>query len=309
MGILEGKVAIVTGGGRGIGREHCLELARQGAAVVVNDPGVGVHGEASDERPADAVVAEIEALGGRAVANFGSVANWDDCAALVEQAVDTFGCLDILVNNAGIVRDRMITSMNESDFDAVIAVHLKGTFSMTKHACDHWRARAKRGEAVTGRIINTTSGAGLLGNIGQAAYSAAKGGITSLTLVTALEMDRYHVTANAVSPVALTRLSATVPGLADAEGSDAWSPMHPGNTAPVVAYLASDAAAWITGQVLRVDGNRVQRVQGFQVQPDGFTASSGERLAAGELDVGLRRLFGAFPAGVNTASMVTGTKT
>ena len=208
MGLLDGRVAIVTGGGRGIGREHCLELARQGARVVVVDPGVGVRGEVTDEDPADQVVSEIRAMGGVAYAEKGSVADWSTCEQIVTAAADHFGRVDVVVNNAGILRDRMITSMSEDDFDAVIAVHLKGTFQMTKHACDHWRSRAKAGEGSGGRIINTTSGAGFNGNLGQASYAAAKGGIIALTLTTALEMARYDVTANAVSPVARTRMSA-----------------------------------------------------------------------------------------------------
>jgi len=299
--MLQGRVAIVTGGGRGIGREHCLELARHGAAVVVNDPGVGVHGEGSEsgERPADDVVAEITAAGGEALADYSSVTSWDDCAALVQRAVAELGRLDVVVNNAGILRDRMITSMSEDDFDAVLAVHVKGTFSMTKHACNHWRAVAKAGGENCARVINTTSGAGMYGNIGQAAYGAAKAAIANLTLVTALEMGRYDVTANAISPVAATRMTATAG--ADATDHGEWHPMDPGNSSPVVAYLASEQSSWLTGQVLRVEGNVVRRAHTWDLEPGEYVATSGTRLDAAELVDGIRRLYGAMPRGLDAA--------
>jgi NAD(P)-dependent dehydrogenase (short-subunit alcohol dehydrogenase family) len=304
--MLQGRVAIVTGGGRGIGRNHCLELARHGAAVVVNDPGVGVHGEggAPGERPADDVVAEITAAGGTAIADHSSVTSWDECAAMVERAVAELGRLDVVVNNAGILRDRMITSMSEDDFDAVLAVHVKGTFSMTKHACDHWRSVAKAGGANCARVINTTSGAGMYGNVGQAAYGAAKAAIANLTLVTALEMGRYDVTANAISPVAATRMTATAG--ADATPSptgagDGWHPMDPANSSPVVAYLASEQSSWLTGQVLRVEGNVVRRAHTWGLEPGEYVGVSGARLDPGELVDGIRRLYGAMPAGLDAA--------
>jgi NAD(P)-dependent dehydrogenase (short-subunit alcohol dehydrogenase family) len=304
MGLLDGRVAIVTGGGRGIGRSHCLELAGHGAIVVVNDPGVGVHGEAAaadfGERPAEVVAAEIESGGGRAIADFGSVTEWDACAKLVQRAVDELGRLDVVVNNAGIVRDRMITSMIEDDWDAVIGVHLKGTFSMTKHACDHWRSVAKAGGTNCARIINTTSGTGLRGNVGQSAYGAAKAAIANLTIITALEMGRYAVTANAISPVATTRMTATVGAAAARAGDrDAWDPMDPGNSSPVVAYLASTASSWLTGQVLRVQGNVVRRYHTWDALPGEYVAAGGGRLDASELGDGLRRLYGAMPVGLD----------
>jgi NAD(P)-dependent dehydrogenase (short-subunit alcohol dehydrogenase family) len=303
--LLEGKVAIVTGSGRGIGRAHALELARHGATVIVNDPGVGVHGEGSDEDPAEVTVGDIEAAGGRAVAHRGSVVSWDDCRAVVELAAD-LGGLDIVVNNAGIVRDRMITSMNEADFDDVIAVHLKGTFNMTKHACDHWRARAKAGEATSGRIINTTSGVGFFGNVGQSAYAAAKAAIASLTTVTALEMGRYGVTVNAISPVALTRMTSTIPSMSDASLADGeFDPMDPSNSSPVVAFLASDAAGWLSGQVLRVEGNVLRRMLGSRVADGGYVAKKGGQLEAGEVLEAVQRMWGAIPAGLNTSAGVS----
>jgi NAD(P)-dependent dehydrogenase (short-subunit alcohol dehydrogenase family) len=298
--MLDGRVAIVTGGGRGIGRAHCLELARHGARVVVNDPGVGVHGEDAEEAPADAVVKEIESAGGVAIADHSSVTDWESCRALVQRAVDELGALDVVVNNAGIVRDRMITSMTEDDFDAVLAVHVKGTFSMTKHACDHWRAVAKAGSPSRGRIVNTTSGSGMYGNIGQSAYGAAKAAIANLTIVTALEMARYGVTANAISPVAATRMTATA-GAAHDDASG-WHRMDPGNSAPVVAYLASDASAWLTGQVLRVEGNVIRRARTWDLEPGELRSRTGERFEAEELGDGIRRLYGAMPAGLDAAA-------
>jgi NAD(P)-dependent dehydrogenase (short-subunit alcohol dehydrogenase family) len=297
--VLTGRVAIVTGGGRGIGRRHCLELARLGAHVLVNDPGVGLGGEgdavvAEAARPADDVVAEIVAAGGSAVADHSSVTSWDACAAMVAKAVDEFGRLDVLVNNAGILRDRMITSMSEEDFDLVVGVHLKGTFSMTKHVCDHWRAVGKAGGENCARIVNTTSGAGMYGNVGQAAYAAAKAAIANLTLVTALEMGRYDVTANAISPVAATRMTPN----ATRRECEEWDPMDPGNSSPVVAYLASEHSGWLTGQVLRVEGNVVRRARTWTLDQGEYVASSGARLDAGELVDGIRRLYGTMPAGL-----------
>jgi NAD(P)-dependent dehydrogenase (short-subunit alcohol dehydrogenase family) len=298
--MLDGRVAIVTGGGRGIGREHCLELARHGARVVVNDPGVGVHGERAEERPADAVVGEIVATGGTAIADHSSVTDWESCRAMVHRAVAELGGLDIVVNNAGIVRDRMITSMTEDDFDAVLAVHVKGTFSMTKHACDHWRAVAKAGGTSQGRIVNTTSGSGMYGNVGQSAYGAAKAAIANLTIVTALEMGRYGVTANAISPVAATRMTATAGATSDDAGG--WHRMDPGNSAPVVAYLASDASGWLTGQVLRVEGNVVRRARTWDLEPGELRSASGEQFDADELVDGMRRLYGTMPAGLDASA-------
>jgi NAD(P)-dependent dehydrogenase (short-subunit alcohol dehydrogenase family) len=239
MGLLDGKVAIVTGGGRGLGRAHCLALAAHGAAVVVNDPGAGLHGESTDQTPAEAVAAEITAAGGRAVADHSSVTDWQATEKLVGLAVAEFGSLDVVVNNAGILRDKMLFSMTEDDFDAVIAVHLKGTFAMTKHACAHWREQAKKGTGRGGRIVNTTSGTGLFGTAGQANYGAAKAGIVSLTTITALEMARYRVTANAISPIAHTRMTAGIPGVAVRnpvpEGPDGFDPQDPANASGLVA--------------------------------------------------------------------------
>lgn len=293
MGIarLDGKVAVVTGGGRGIGRAHCLELARHGAAVVVNDPGVSRDGSDSGESPAELVAREIIDAGGRAVANKGSVTDWSEAKGMVDQAVGEFGHLDIVVNNAGIVRDKLIVRMDEDDWDAVVAVHLKGTFAVTKHACDYFRKQSKSGVDVRGRIINTTSGAGLKGNPGQAAYSAAKAAIAGLTLTTAKEMDRYGVTVNAISPVAATRLSADV-----FNGEAAADPkLNPDRSSPVIAWLASDSAGWLTGQVLRVDGDVLIRMIGWAQQQHRYRARSAGKLDLTELDHAAGLLFGTKP--------------
>ena len=209
-GLCEGRVVIVTGAGRGIGREHALAFAREGARVVVNDLGVALDGTGGGAGPAQKVVDEIRAAGGAAVANTSDIADFADAAALVQTALDTFGALDVLVNNAGFVRDRMFFTTSEEEWDAVIRVHLKGHFAVTRHAADYWRSQSKAGAAVDGRIVNTSSGAGLMGSVGQSAYSAAKGGIAALTLVEAAEMGRYGVTANAIAPSARTRMTEEV---------------------------------------------------------------------------------------------------
>ncbi|WP_405866978.1 SDR family NAD(P)-dependent oxidoreductase [Streptomyces sp. NBC_00005] len=296
MGILDDKVAIVTGGGRGLGRAHCLALAEAGATVVVNDLGSGLHGESTGDSPADDVVTEITKLGGRAVANHASVTDWAATETMVADTVAEFGRLDIVVNNAGIVRDRMLFSMSEAEFDAVIAVHLKGTFALTRHACAYWREASKRGERVTGRVINTTSGTGLFGNQGQSNYGAAKAGIAGLTVLTALEMRKYGVTANAVSPIAATRMTEGLPVGTSQEAGDSFDPRDPANASGVVVYLASDAAAWLTGQVLRVDGNRLNRLQGWTIAGV-HPSQSGRALSYDELVDAVPQLYGVAPAG------------
>ncbi|WP_256790179.1 SDR family NAD(P)-dependent oxidoreductase [Frankia sp. AvcI1] len=301
--LLEGRVVIVTGGGRGIGRSHSLELAAHGATVVVNDLGVGVRGESSQEEPADAVVAEIEAKGGVAVRDTGNVTDWAAVRSLVANTVERFGRLDAVVNNAGILRDATITSLTEQDWDAVIGVHLKGTFALTKHACDYWRAESKAGRPVAGRIVNTTSGTGLAGNVGQAAYGAAKAGIANLTLTTALEGSRYGVTANCISPVAATRMTAGT-GLAQPGADEGFDRFDPANSSPVVAWLASERSGWLTGRVLRIDGNTVHPVDPWSVRR-GYSAARGGRLDAAELDAGLRVVLGTAPAGLAGLTIVS----
>lgn len=298
MGLLDGRVVVVTGAGRGLGRAHALTLAAAGAHVVVNDLGSALNGEGTGESPADSVVAEITAAGGSAVADGGSVSDWDSSAKILDHAVAAFGRLDAVVNNAGITRDKMIASCSEEDFDATIAVHLKGTYAMTHHAAKYWREQSKAGAPVSGRVINTISGTGMFGNVGQSAYGAAKSGIIGITLSAALELRRYGVTVNAISPVARTRMTegrlAEVP-----EGS--FDPVAPENASGVVAYLASAEAGWLTGQVLRIEGNRVVRMQ--QWTPDKSYAARGEHaITADELVDGMAILFGTAPTGVTTLS-------
>ena len=252
MALLENKVAIVTGGGRGLGRSHALALAREGAAVVVNDPGFTLAGTPSDERPADAVVREIHAAGGRAVANYADCADWAGAQSLVEDALANFGRLDVLVNNAGIIRDRMSFNMGEAEFDAVVRVHLKGHFAPSHHAAHYWRSEAKAGRPVSGRIINTTSEAGLWGNPGQVNYAAAKAGIVGMTLVMARELQSSNVTVNAISPRGATRFTGSVPGAEGQSERDAAMPVE--QVSPLVVHLASNAGGGITGQVFVVYG-------------------------------------------------------
>jgi NAD(P)-dependent dehydrogenase (short-subunit alcohol dehydrogenase family) len=294
MGPLDKHVVLVTGGGRGIGRAHCLELASRGAAVVVNDPGVDRDGSGGGGGPAADVVAEIKEAGGDAVAHTGSVTEWDDAADMVRTAVSTFGALTGVVNNAGILRDEMITSATEDAWDAVIAVHLKGTFTVTKHACDYWRAQSKAGYPVDAHVVNTVSGAGLWGNLGQSAYSAAKAGIASLTLVTALEMRRYGVAVNAVSPLAVTRMSAEFFG--DKRASD--PALDPACVSAVVAWLQSREASWLNGQILRIDGEKLIRIEGYTEAPQHYAARNGERLDFAEVGQAISWLWGTAPRGL-----------
>jgi NAD(P)-dependent dehydrogenase (short-subunit alcohol dehydrogenase family) len=267
--LLEGKVAIITGSGRGIGREEALLLARHGAKVVVNDLGAHFDGTGSaDVHPAQEVVNEIKAMGGEAVTNGESVSDFKGAKRIVECALDHFGKLNIVVNNAGILRDRMIFNMGEEDWDAVIAVHLKGTFAMSRHACEYWREEHKKGNVLNGRIINTSSDAGLLGNVGQANYGAAKAAVALMAIVMDTEMQKYGVTCNAIAPVARTRLTieatpstAAFMGKKVEEGK--FDVFDPRNIAPLIAWLASDDAASVHGEVFRVGGGTVWLMQGW----------------------------------------------
>jgi NAD(P)-dependent dehydrogenase (short-subunit alcohol dehydrogenase family) len=294
---LGGKVAIVTGAGRGIGREHALALARAGAKVVVNDLGATLSGEGGDESPAQQVVSEIEGLGGEAVANGENVADFAGAERLVRQAVDDFGRLDILVNNAGILRDRMLVNMSEDEWDAVIGVHLKGHFAPTRHAAAHWRERSKAGEEVRGRVICTASPSGLFGNVGQANYGAAKAGIAGFTLIAAQELARYGVTVNCIAPNARTRMTESAFGsLPTIE--DGFDPLAPANNSPIVVALCADEAQDITGQVFHVYGGAVNCLRGWD---------AGELFARDEgwdPDALLGELRERFPDGVAPAGMV-----
>jgi NAD(P)-dependent dehydrogenase (short-subunit alcohol dehydrogenase family) len=262
--MLDGRVAIVTGGGRGIGREHALLAAAEGAKVVVNDLGGAGDGSGADASAAQAVVDEIVAAGGEAVANTDSVASFDAARSMVEQAVEAFGDLHVIVNNAGILRDRMLVSMSEEDFDGVIAVHLKGTFNLTRHAADYWREQAKTGAEVDREIVNTSSGAGLHGNVGQTNYVAAKAGIAAMTIVNGAELKRYHVRANCIAPIARTRLTLATPGIGEVMDKPQFAPER---VSPLVAYLAT-AECPFTGQVFSVYGNGVGLYQGWSIAED-----------------------------------------
>jgi NAD(P)-dependent dehydrogenase (short-subunit alcohol dehydrogenase family) len=268
VGLLDGNVAIVTGAGRGIGRAEALLLASEGASVVVNDLGGEMTGEGADSRPAQHVVDEIVAAGGRAEANYDNCATWDGGERLVAQAVGTFGGLDILVNNAGILRDRMCFSMDEAEWDAVINVHLKGHFCPLRHAAAYWRAKSKEsGSPVDAKVINTASESGLYGNAGQINYATAKAGIAAMTIVAARELDRLGVRVNAIAPVARTRLTESVPGAADyfqAKEGDPFDAFAPENVAAVVGWLASGLSGGVTGQVVKVQGGVAQLLRGWR---------------------------------------------
>ena len=267
MSLCDGRICVVTGGGRGIGREHALTLAAQGASVVVNDLGGAVDGSGGDRGPARAVVDEIIASGGTAVANGDDVSSWDGARNLITQAVETYGGLDVLVNNAGILRDRMLAGMDEADWDAVMNVHLKGTFAPTRHAAAFWRDRSKAGEPVDARVINTSSASGIYGNPGQSNYGAAKAGIAAFTVIAARELGRYGVTVNALSPAALTRMTepqAAGFGIPPDELAEKLSPRYP---AVVVAWLSSTESAAVTGRVIDVNGQYLGIAEGWHLGP------------------------------------------
>ena len=297
MGLFDGKTAIVTGAGRGIGREEALLLAAEGASVVVNDLGGSTAGEGADKGPAQAVVDEIVSAGGRAAANTDDISTWAGGQGLVGQAIDEFGGLDVLVNNAGILRDRMSFNMEESDWDAVIQVHLKGHFVTSRFAAAYWRQRSKEtGESVNAKVVNTSSEAGLFGNAGQLNYAAAKAGIAAMTVVLARELGRFGVRVNAVAPVARTRLLGTVAGLDDTTPEpgqlDRWSPA---NVAAAVAWLASDLSAGISGQVVKVEGGLLRIMRGWSV---GAEETSEDDWTIEGVDVAARRMFEQVPGGV-----------
>ncbi len=286
-GICEGRVVVVTGAGRGLGRAHALEFARQGASVVVNDIGTSRGGEGSDATPAEDVVAEIKAMGGAAVANYDDVADWEGAGRLIGQAVETFGQLDVLVNNAGFLRDRMLVSMDVEEWDAVIRVHLRGHFCPLRHAADHWRTRAKAGQIIDGRVINTSSGAGLMGSVGQANYSAAKAGIAALTKVAAAELERYGVMVNAIAPAARTRMTEEAMPDMMRPPESGFDAMDPENVSPLVVWLGSLDSADITGNVFEVEGDMVSVADGWRHGP---RVTNGKRWDPEELGLVVRAL-------------------
>lgn len=267
-GIVAGRVVIVTGAGRGIGREHALAFAAEGAKVVVNDIGAGLDGSLAGESPAEQVVAEIKAAGGEAVVNGDDVADWAGAENLVRTAIDSFGALDILVNNAGFLRDKMLVSMSEEDWDNVIRVHLKGHFATLRHAAAYWRAESKAGNPRAARVINTSSGAGLYGSVGQGNYSAAKAAIAELTIQAAAEMKAYGVTVNAIAPSARTRMTTSsgdamaAQMAAPADGS--FDAMDPANVSPLVVWLGSVESGSVSGRVFEVEGGIVSVTDGWQ---------------------------------------------
>lgn len=289
MGMLDGRVAIITGAGRGIGREHALLFASEGAKVVVNDLGGNLDGSTSQASPAEQVVAEIKAMGGEAVASHDNIADWEGGKRLIDTAIESFGDLHVLVNNAGILRDRVLVNLSEDDWDAVINVHLKGHFVPTRHAAAYWREQAKQGKTVKAAIINTSSTSGLIGNVGQSNYGAAKSGIASFTVIIAEELARYGVRANAIAPAARTRMTESTPGLSDVVKApeagvfDAWDPA---NISPLVAALAvEDCPA--NGQVFFVQGGTVRRFQNWTMME---TLEKNERWSVADLSAELPKI-------------------
>ncbi|MER6996375.1 SDR family oxidoreductase [Streptomyces sp. NPDC000410] len=296
-GICAGRVVIVTGAGRGLGRAHALAFAAEGAKVVVNDLGVGLDGAGGSTGPAQAVVDEIRAAGGEAVAHGGDIATGEGAASLIATALDTFGRLDTLVNNAGFLRDRMLVNLDEDDWDAVMRVHLKGHFLPLKHAAAYWRAEAKAGRMPDARVVNTSSGAGLLGSVGQGNYAAAKAGIVGLTLVASAEMARYGVRANAIAPAARTRMTEQTFAetmSAPPAGTGAFDAMAPENVSPLVVWLGSPASAGVTGRVFEAEAGRITVMEGWRPGPTADKSSRWTPSEAGE--AALKLLATAEPA-------------
>ncbi|MBP5864317.1 SDR family oxidoreductase [Streptomyces scabiei] len=285
--LCEGRVVVVTGAGRGLGRAHALAYAAEGARVVVNDLGVGLDGTPDPDSPAARVVEEIRARGGEAVAHGGDIATTDGAASLVRTALDAYGRLDTLVNNAGFLRDRMLVNLDEDDWDAVLRVHLKGHFLPLKHAAAHWRAETKAGRTPTARIVNTSSGAGLLGSLGQGNYSAAKAGIVGLTLVAAAELARYGVQVNAIAPAARTRMTETVFAGTMTAPDTGFDAMAPENVSPLVVWLGSAASDGVTGRVFETEAGRITVMEGWHPGP---TEDKGARRTPEEAGETVRKL-------------------
>ncbi|MGQ0825454.1 MAG: SDR family oxidoreductase [Actinomycetota bacterium] len=291
--LCEGRVVIVTGAGRGIGRAHALAFAAEGARVVVNDLGVAADGHGADSWPAQLVVDEIRSTGGEAIANTDDVADWAGAAKLIEAAIAHFGDVHVLVNNAGFVRDSMLFTMSEEEWDAVVRVHLKGHFAPTRHAADYWRTRAKAGAAVDARVVNTSSGAGLMGSVGQSAYAAAKAGIAALTLVEAAEMHRYGVTVNAIAPAARTRMTEEVFADKMAVPDNGFDHNDPANVSPLVVWLGSEDSRDVTGRVFEVEGGIISIAEGWQHGPQ---LDKGGRWNPNEVGDAVRGLLASAPA-------------
>ncbi|MFI0963423.1 SDR family oxidoreductase [Streptomyces sp. NPDC021080] len=285
--LCEGRVVIVTGAGRGLGRAHALAYAAEGARLVVNDLGVGLDGTPAADSPARQVAEEIRAAGGEAVAHGGDIATTEGAASLVRTALETYGRLDTLVNNAGFLRDRMLVNLDEDDWDAVMRVHLKGHFLPLRQAAAHWRAEAGAGRAPDARVVNTSSGAGLLGSVGQGNYSAAKAGIVGLTLVAAAEMERYGVQVNAIAPAARTRMTERAFADTMAVPGSGFDAMAPGNVSPLVVWLGSAASAGVTGRVFEAEGGRITVMEGWRPGP---SADKGARWTPAEAGEAAREL-------------------
>ncbi|MDT9694545.1 SDR family oxidoreductase [Streptomyces sp. P17] len=286
-GICDGRVVVVTGAGRGLGRAHALAFAAEGARVVVNDLGVGLDGTPDPDSPAGRVVEEIRSAGGEAVAHGGDIATTDGAASLIRTALDTYGRLDTLVNNAGFLRDRMLVNLSEDEWDAVVRVHLKGHFLPLKHAAAHWRTEAKAGRTPTARIVNTSSGAGLLGAVGQGNYSAAKAGIVTLTLVAAAELGRYGIQVNAIAPAARTRMTERTFADTMTATETGFDAMAPENVSPLVVWLGSAASAGVTGRVFEAEAGRITVMEGWRRGPSADKGARWDAREAGETVVKL----------------------
>ncbi len=287
MGICDGRTAIITGAARGLGRAYALAFGTEGANVVVNDIGTSLHGEGRDTSAADAVVEEIRSAGGKALANYEDITDWDAAKRIVDAAVATFGDLHVVVNNAGIVRDRMFVSATLEEWDATMHVHLRGHFCLSRHAVNYWREKQKLGANPDARIINTSSGAGLQGSIAQAAYSTAKGGIASLTLVQAAELGRYGITANALAPSARTRMTEQAFAEKMATEGNAFDVMDPANIAPTVVWLGSSESAHVTGCVFELEGGKIMLEDGWR---EGPSLDKGACWAASEVGLAVDQL-------------------
>jgi NAD(P)-dependent dehydrogenase (short-subunit alcohol dehydrogenase family) len=281
-GICDGRVVVVTGAGRGLGRAHALAFAAEGARVVVNDLGVGLDGAPGPGSPAGQVVDEIRAAGGEAVAHGGDIATTEGAASLIAAALEAYGRLDALVNNAGFLRDRMLVNLDEDDWDDVVRVHLKGHFLPLRHAAAYWRAETKAGRTPVARIVNTSSGAGLSGSVGQGNYSAAKAGIVGLTLVAAAELARYGVQVNAIAPAARTRMTERTFAETMAAPSTGFDAMAPENVSPLVVWLGSPAAAGVTGRVFEAEGGRITVMEGWRPGPSADKGARWSPAEAGE---------------------------